>query len=272
MKNKERLKLISILIVIVFIFIITLFGQKLAPNDPDVTNLSNALKKPSLDYLFGTDSLGRCIFSRILVGAYTTVISSLIVVVIVFIIGITLGILAGYLGGICDSILMKITTVFQAFPSFILAIAVAGTLGIGIRNSIISLCVVYWTTYARLSRSMVLSIKESTYIKAAKLCGANKFQIMIRYIFPNIVAPLVVTATLDIGTTILNLAGLSFLGLGAERPTAEWGAMMSEAKQCMQTAPWALIFPGLAIFFVVVSFNLLGDRIRDELKVNSMSS
>ena len=161
--------------------------------------------------------------------------SRLAVVAIVFVIGTVLGITSGYIGGALDHVLMRVTLIFQAFPSFILAVAVAGILGNGMGNSILSLCAVYWTTYARLARSLTVSMRNAPYIKAAKVCGANR------------------------------LVGLSFLGLGAVRPTAEWGAVMSEAKDYLQKAPWIIVFNGIALFLVVTVFNLLGDSLRDAL-------
>ncbi len=239
--------------------------RKFLPYAPFKTDMRSVSQPPSLLHWFGTDNLGRDVFSRVLHGSQTSLYAAVCVVCIVFVIGTALGIAAGYMGGIVDAVIMKIITVFQAFPSFILAVAVAGMLGAGMVNGIISLCAVYWTTYARLSRSLVQQIRGETYIKAAKLCGASGRQIMLRYILPNMAAPLTVTAALDVGNVVLSMAGLSFLGLGAQRPTAEWGVMMSEARNYMQTAPWIILFPGLALFISVILFNLLGDSLRDLL-------
>lgn len=266
MKNMTNKKKLYIMVFIVFIIIlVAIFGKYMAPHDPFKTDLANSLRNPCKEYIFGTDKMGRCIACRILAGASSSIFSALTVVGIVFVVGTLLGVISGFFGGIYDKVLMKITLVFQAFPSFILAVTVAGTLGVGIRNSIISLVLVYWTTYARLSRSMVLNMKESTYIRAAKMCGASKFHIIFKYIIPNLIGPLIVTAMLDIGNVILSMAGLSYLGLGAAKPSAEWGSMMCEAKQTMQQTPWGLVFPGLAIFIVVIAFNMLGDKIRDTI-------
>lgn len=171
--------------------------------------------------------------------------------------------LSGFCGGLFDTVLMKITVIFQAFPGFILAICVAAMLGNGLKNGILLLSLVYWTIYARLGRSLVISMKGETYIKAAKMCGASNGAIMLRYVVPNVVAPVIVTATLDVSNVILSMAGLSFLGLGAERPTAEWGAMMSEARNFLQTGPWGILCPGIALFIVVFLFNRFGDIISD---------
>ncbi len=233
--------------------------------DPFKTDMQNASQAPSFSHWFGTDNLGRDIFSRVLQGSQTSLYTAICVVVIVFVTGTVLGITAGYLGGAVDAVIMKIIVIFQAFPSFILAVAVAGMLGAGLVNGMISLCAVYWTTYAKLARSLVLQIKDATYIRAAKLCGAGKHHIIFRYVLPNVVSSLVVTAAMDVGSVILSMAGLSFLGLGAQRPTAEWGVMMNEARNYMQTAPWIILFPGMALFLSVILFNLLGDSIRDVL-------
>lgn len=267
LKNKTRSKYKQILILCMVgaLLIVAATGSFIAQHDPYKTSLSTALKAPCWEYPCGTDNLGRCVFCRILTGAATSIFSALAVVIVVFVIGLFLGILAGYMGGIVDTVIMRITLIFQAFPGFILAISVAAMLGTGLVNGIISLSMVYWTTYARLGRSLVLSIKNATYIKAAKMCGAGKFSIMIKYVFPNVVSPVIVTASLDVGNVILSMAGLSFLGLGAARPTAEWGAMMSEARNFLQTGPWGIIFPGIALFGVVILFNLMGDMICDAI-------
>lgn len=267
--SKSKRKMIICLCILGIILLCTPLLGYITPNDPYKTNLADALLAPCSQYPFGTDNLGRCILSRVMAGAASSVFSALTVVAIVFVVGVTIGIVSGYLGGALDTVIMRITLVFQAFPSFILAIAVAGILGPGIRNGIISLSLVYWTTYARLGRSLVITLKDSTYIRAAKMCGAGKVSIMTKYIIPNMVSPVVVTAALDVGNIILVMAGLSFLGLGAARPSAEWGAVMSEARNYLQSGPWGLIFPGIALFIIVVLFNITGDSIRDVIDTKS---
>lgn len=232
-------------------------------HEPFRTNVRQAFQAPCREYIFGTDNLGRCVACRILYGAVTSLYAAVLAVLAVFIIGTAVGVTAAYAGGIVDRILMKITLVFQAFPNFILAVAVAGMLGTGLKNSVLALGAVYWITYAKLSRSLVLSIRDSEYIRAAKICGAGPTAIIFKYILPNMVSPLIVTAALDVSSFILSMAGLSFLGLGPSRPTAEWGATMSEAKTFIQQAPWCIVFPGLALLVTVVIFNLLGDALRD---------
>ena len=264
LKSERKLILISVLVVLILTG--AHFCRYILPYDPFKTSMGESALPPSSQHWFGTDNLGRDVFSRVLQGSQTSLYTALGVVLVVFLIGTILGITAGYLGGTADVVIMKIIVIFQAFPSFILAVAVAGMLGAGMLNGMLSLCAVYWTTYAKLARSLVLQMKDANYIQAAKLCGAKKRHIIFRYIMPNVISPLTVTAALDVGSVILSMAGLSFLGLGAQRPTAEWGVMMSEARNYMQTAPWIIIFPGLALFLVVIIFNLFGDNVRDMLE------
>lgn len=268
MKTTKRflnIRLAVLAAVCLFILIGAWMVRGYLPHQPFKTDIRNAFQPPCYEYIFGTDQLGRCVACRILYGAATSLYAAVIAVVLVFASGTAVGVIAAYAGGIVDRILMKITLIFQAFPNFILAVAVAGMLGAGLRNGVLALCAVYWITYARLARSLVLSIRESEYIRAARICGAGPAAIIIRYILPNMISPLVVTAALDVGSFILSMAGLSFLGLGPERPTAEWGATMSEARTYIQQAPWCIVFPGLALLVIVVLFNLLGDALRDKI-------
>lgn len=252
---------------LIVLILIALLAPVLSPNDPYKTDILHQLNAPDSQYPLGTDELGRCMLSRILYGARTSVFASMVVVAAVFIIGAALGILAGYFGGWVDEVLNKITTVFQAFPRMILAIAVAGVLGIGIRNTILALCAVYWTEYARLSRSIVISLKERTFIQAAKVCGESDLGIMVRHIFPNVFPEMIVTAALDIGSIIMEISALSFLGMGIKTPMAEWGAMMSAGRQYIQTNPALIVIPGIAIFVTVIIFNLFGEKLRDRIGV-----
>jgi ABC-type dipeptide/oligopeptide/nickel transport system permease subunit len=250
------------------IFLI-LFGRSLAPNTPYKTDLSNIMRPPSSEYLFGTDNLGRCVFSRVLAGAHISILSALTVVVIIFSVGTAIGMIAGYIGGLWDTLLMRVTTIFQAFPPFLLAVAVAGMLGPSLRNGIIALAFARWTTYARLVKSLVISIKNDLYIKAAQVCGARRHHIILRHIFPNIIPPIIITAVSDISSIILEMAGLAFIGLSVQRPSADWGLMMSEARNYLQLAPWSLIVPGVALLLVVITFNLFGDQLRGVLDEKS---
>ena len=263
--DKNKLKFNIIIFILMSIFLISLLAPYIAPNDPYAVDLTKTLQSPSKEFLFGTDSLGRCVFSRVLYGANRTIFSAIIVVLITFLFGTTVGIISGYIGGKIDRLIMRIVDVFLAFPGLVLAIAVAGLLGGSMINAMIAISLISWTKYARIARSKVLEIKEETFIQASKISGHNALHIMIKHILPNILAYLIVTASLDIGTVIMEMSSLSFLGLSSPLPTPEWGAMISEGKSVIQFAPWTLLAPGLAILIVVVLFNLLGDIIRDLL-------
>ena len=263
--DKNKLKFNIIIFILISIFLISLLAPYIAPNDPYAVDLTKTLQSPSKEFLFGTDSLGRCVFSRVLYGANRTIFSAILVVLITFVFGTTVGIISGYIGGKIDRLIMRIVDVFLAFPGLVLAIAVAGLLGGSMINAMIAISLISWTKYARIARSKVLEIKEETFIQASKISGHNALHIMIKHILPNILAYLIVTASLDIGTVIMEMSSLSFLGLSSPLPTPEWGAMISEGKSVIQFAPWTLLAPGLAILIVVVLFNLLGDIIRDLL-------
>ena len=263
--DKNKLKFNIIIFILISIFLISLLAPYIAPNDPYAVDLTKTLQSPSKEFLFGTDSLGRCVFSRVLYGENRTIFSAIIVVLITFLFGTTVGIISGYIGGKIDRLIMRIVDVFLAFPGLVLAIAVAGLLGGSMINAMIAISLISWTKYARIARSKVLEIKEETFIQASKISGHNALHIMIKHILPNILAYLIVTASLDIGTVIMEMSSLSFLGLSSPLPTPEWGAMISEGKSVIQFAPWTLLAPGLAILIVVVLFNLLGDIIRDLL-------
>lgn len=263
--DKNTLRFNMIIFILIGIFIISLLAPYIAPNDPYAVDLSKTLQPPSKEFLFGTDSLGRCVFSRVLYGSSRTIFSAIVVVLITFVFGTTVGIISGYIGGKVDLLIMRIVDVFLAFPGLVLAIAVAGLLGGSMINAMIAISLISWTKYARIARSKVLEIKEETFIQASRISGHNSIHIMIRHILPNILAYLIVTASLDIGTVIMEMSSLSFLGLSSPLPTPEWGAMISEGKSVIQFAPWTLLAPGMAILIVVVLFNLLGDIIRDLL-------
>ena len=252
--DKNKLKFNIIIFILISIFLISLLAPYIAPNDPYAVDLTKTLQPPSKEFLFGTDSLGRCVFSRVLYGANRTIFSAIIVVLITFLFGTTVGIISGYIGGKIDRLIMRIVDVFLAFPGLVLAIVVAGLLGGSMINAMIAISLISWTKYARIARSKVLEIKEETFIQASKISGHNALHIMIKHILPNILAYLIVTASLDIGTVIMEMSSLSFLGLSSPLPTPEWGAMISEGKSVIQFAPWTLLAPGLAILIVVVLF------------------
>lgn len=259
------------------IILIAVMAPLLAPYDPYSAELVNALQKPSAEHLMGTDLLGRDYFSRIIYGTRSSVSSALILVALIFSIGSLIGILAGYFGGWLDTVLMRLADIMIAFPDLILAIAIAGILGPSTTNAIIAITIVSWTRYARLARSLVLKIRYTDYLAAATLTGSKTGHLIGRYLAPNTLPTLIITAATDIGSVMLQMASLSFLGFGAQPPMPEWGYMLSEGRTYLQSAPWLLVFPGLAIFVVVVVFNLLGDSLRDvldpqrELNINRKS-
>lgn len=233
--------------------------------DPTAGNLKEAIMPPSAEHIFGTDKMGRDIFARVIYGARTSLTATLCVVAIIFVVGGFMGVLAGYFGGIVDTIIMRIADMMIAFPGLVLALAVAGILGANVRNAVIAIALVSWTKYARLSRSLVMKIRHRDYVSAAIVTGSKTPYMLTRYMLPNVLPTLVITAATDIGSMMLELAALSFLGFGAVPPTPEWGLMLSEGRAYMQSAPWLMIYPGLAIFITVVVFNMLGDSLRDIL-------
>jgi peptide/nickel transport system permease protein/nickel transport system permease protein len=253
--------ILGILVILAAIFAPVLTGGI----DPTTGSLSEALKPPSSEHLFGTDKLGRDLYARVIYGARTSLIAAFSVVILAFVIGTVAGVLAGYFGKIVDAVIMRIADMMIAFPGMILAIAVAGIMGASIRNAVIAVALVTWPKYARLARSLVLKIRDRDYVSAAIVTGSKTPYMLLKYVLPSAITTLVITAAMDIGTMMLELAGLSFLGFGAVPPTPEWGLMLSEGRAYMTAAPWLMIFPGVAIFVVVVIFNMLGDSLRDIL-------
>lgn len=241
------------------------FAQQICPYDPNAQDTSISLQPPSAAHPAGTDRFGRDMFSRILVGLQTSVLATLSLVVIITLVGTVLGVLCGYYEGVLDSVVMRISDVCLAFPGLVFALAIAALLNGGLHNAVLALAVISWPKYARIARSQTLAQKSTNYIAAAKLAGSSSRQIIVKHILPNCAGPILVTAMLDIGTMLMELAGLSFLGLGAQPPTAELGNMMSGGRSMLQTYPWVILGPGIAIFIVVVIFNLLGDTVRDYL-------
>ena len=255
---------ISTLLVLILV-IIAVSAPLIAPYDPLDAIMKYANMEPSAAHLFGTDKLGRDVLSRILYGASYSLSSVLILVSAIFIVGTTLGVLAGYFGGKVDIIIMRIADMMISFPGMILAIAIAGIMGGSLVNAMIALLVVTWTKYARLARSMVLKVKKRDFVEAAVVNGGTPVHILWTHIVPNILPLMVITAAADIGAMMMELAGLSFLGFGSQPPAPEWGLMLNEGRIQLQTAPWLMFFPGLAIFLTVVIFNLWGEALRDVL-------
>ena len=247
------------------IIFVAIFADFLTPFDPYAQDLSNALTPPNSQNFLGTDRYGRDVLSRVIVGSQTTLCASLILLATISIVGSLIGAICGYKGGKLDTILMRLSDVFLAFPQMVFAIAAAGALGGGLVNAAAALAIIGWPKYARIARGLVLSIRSMPWLAAAKMSGSSSTAILFVHVLPNIAGTIFVTAALDLGTIIMELAGLSFLGLGAMPPTAEWGAMMSNGRSMLQTAPWVILAPGTAIFVTVATFNLLGDKLRDVL-------
>lgn len=253
-------------LVVALFLLLAFFPQLFSQYNPIQGDLANArLLPPSAAHWFGTDDLGRDVFSRVVYGARVSLQVGLISVGIALVIGSLIGVIAGYFGGILGEILMRVIDILLAFPSILLAILIVAILGPGLTNAMIAIGVVNVPLYARLLRSTTLQVRNQEYIEAAQALGSGHSRIIATHILPNCLSPLIVQATLGIGAAILETAGLSFLGLGAQPPTPEWGTMLSNAKDFIRTAPWTLAFPGIAITMVVVAFNLMGDGLRDLL-------
>src|SRR3954471_14479416 len=260
---RNPLSLLGLVLVIVT-FLLVIMAPLIAPYDPLEQNIKNRMLAPGSGYLFGTDSFGRDILSRVLYGGRLSLPLALVVVVAATLVGTVAGAVAGYRGGILDEVVMRIADLVLAFPSIILAMAVVAALGGSMTNSVIAVAIVQWPRYARIVRSLVLGIKRLEYVTAARVVAASDFRILFRAVLPNAIAPTLVMATLEIGGTILPLASWSFLGLGSPPPTPEWGKMVAEGAGAFDQW-WIGTFPGIAILLVVMCFNFLGDGIRDAL-------
>lgn len=262
-QDKNKRKLLIYLILVGLLLLTAAFAKHICPYDPNMQNLDEALKSPCFQHPLGTDRYGRDVFSRVLVGSTVSIFSTLALVLIISGAGTAIGISCGYLRGWLDTIVMRISDICLAFPGLVFALAIAAVLNGGIQNAVLALAAISWPKYARIARSQTLALKTVDFISAARMAGGSTFKIIIRHILPNIIGPVLVTAMLDIGTMMMELAALSFLGLGAMPPTAEWGSMMSNGRSMLQTYPWMVLSPGAAIFVSVVLFNLLGDAVRD---------
>ncbi len=251
------------LVIVVALLVVAAFAPLIAPHDPLAQTLANRLKPPSGAHWFGTDSLGRDIFSRIVYGTRVTLVIVMLVVITVGPIGLLIGCAAGYLGGWVDTVLMRITDVFLAFPRLVLALAFVAALGPGLENAVIAIAFTAWPPYARVARAETLIIRKADYISAVRLQGASQWRIVWRHVVPMCMPSLIVRTTLDMAGIILTAAGLGFLGLGAQPPIPEWGAMISAGREQIFDQWWVATFPGLAICVVALGFNLLGDGLRD---------
>ena len=264
-RDRTRLKLCVFLVLAAALIGVAVFAEAFCPYPPDQQNLSMSLRRPSLAHPLGTDRYGRDMLSRVIAGAKTSVLATLALVAIVSATGTVTGVICGYLGGAVDSFLMRLSDVCLAFPGLVFALAIAAVFRGGVENAVLALAAISWPKYSRVARGQTLVVKNMEYVAAARMAGSSTLSIIFRHVLPNIAGPLLVTATLDIGTMMMELAGLSFLGLGAQPPTPEWGSMMSTGRSMLQTYPWVVLSPGAAIFVTVVLFNLLGDAVRDAM-------
>ena len=266
----NRLNLLGLCIVVVFLFL-AILGEVVAPYDPygkgDIIN--NKLKAPSANHILGTDDQGRDLFSRILAGTRVSLQVAVVVLSISVAVGVVVGCIAGFFGGMVDEVLMRLTDMFLAFPALVLAIAISASLGPSLRNTMIALSTVFWPWYARLVRGQVLSIRERDYVEAARSIGLPPARIMARHILPNAISVVIIQVTLDVGYAILVTSSLSFVGLGAQPPSAEWGLMLSNARSHFRDAWWFITFPGVALSLTVFAFNILGDGLQDALDPRS---
>lgn len=259
--------LLWIFLILAFVLVvISVIAPILCPNDPFATSAIAMNRPPCKEFPLGTDRYGRCILSRVLMGTRTSVFSATILVAVTFLIGTLLGLIAGEFGGIIDTVIMRVADALLAFPQMVLAIAVAGILGGGMFNAMLAMGISGWTVYARLARAQVLALKKEPYVQAARLMGCGHMSIMVKTFLPNMLGPLIVNATTQIGVMMIGIAGLSFLGIGVNEPEAEWGSMINLSRAYMQLAPWAVLAPAVATIITVMIFNYLGDCVRDCLE------
>lgn len=269
-RRKSRTALTVFFVLAAALVIISILAPFIAPNDPNATSAANMNAAPDGDYPLGTDRYGRCVFSRVLMGAQTSIFSAVILVAATFVVGTALGLIAGWYGGRIDSVIMRLADIMLAFPQMVLAIAVAGILGGGMVNAMLAMGISGWTLYARLARAQVISLKKEAFISAARLSGCSGPKIMLKYLLPCMLGALIVNAATRLGTMMIGIAGLSFLGIGVTEPHAEWGSMINQSRAYMQLAPWATLAPAGATVLTVMIFNCLGDALRDYLDVEAV--
>jgi peptide/nickel transport system permease protein len=253
------------MVIVIALLLMALLAPLLAPGSPYAQDLTQRLLPPSAQHWFGTDELGRDIYTRVIHGGRVTLGIVVLVAIIVAPLGLLIGIAAGYFGGIADTVLMRITDVFLAFPRLILALAFVSALGPGIENAVIAIALTAWPPYARVARAETLTLRESDFISAIRLHGASPLRILLRHVMPLCLSSVIIRVTLDMAGIILTAAGLGFLGLGAQPPMPEWGAMVSSGREFLLDQWWVATIPGIAIFVVSLGFNLLGDGLRDIL-------
>ena len=262
--KKNKLAVVS-LVVLIILFVIAIIGPLIAPYDFDLTNPQNAYALPSAEHLLGTDKLGRDLLSRLIYGARQSLELGVFAVAIAAVIGCTIGAIAGYYGRFVDNILMRVLDIYQAVPMFLLGLCRAAILGPSLRNAIIALGISTVPGYARIMRASVLTVREREFVEAARAIDISDAGLILKHIIPNAMAPVIVEITMGIGSCILSGAALSFIGLGVQPPTPEWGSMISEARSVMREAPWMAMYPGICIMITVLACNLLGDGLRDAL-------
>lgn len=252
-------------LIVLLLVLLAILAPWIAPYDPYAINVKDRLQPPSLTYPFGTDDLGRDLFSRVIYGARTTIQTGVVVVLIAASLGTLIGLISGYYGGVVDLVIMRITDIMLAFPYILLALAIVATLGPSLQNALIAIGLAYVPGWARFVRGNVLTIGKQEYVTAALATGTSAPRIIRRHILPNVLSSIIVLASLDFPAAVLSTAALSYVGLGAQPPTAEWGALLTGARSYMRTASWLVNFPGLAIFITMLGFNLLGNALRDTL-------
>ncbi len=261
---RQRKTQIGLAIAILFI-LVAIFAPLIAPNNPTLVDVTVKLQNTSLKYPFGTDQLGRCVFSRIVCGSRYSLFYSFTVLAITLIVGLPIGMIAGYVGGKWDTAIMRVIDIFLAMPSFIIVLAIAGSFGTSGRNLILAMSMSYWANYARVSRALTLKIKGESYFQALKAGGLSNVRIIFKHVLRNIMPSIIALATVEIGSIILSIAGYSFIGLGVKPPTPEWGIMLSESKPFIQTFPQLMMYPGLTIMLIVFGVNMLGEGVQDGL-------
>lgn len=264
---KNKLSLIALIILFILI-IIAIFAPHIVPYPQDLldeTHITEKFLAPSAAHLMGTDELGRDVFSRVLYATRVSLLTAIVAVFVALLIGVPLGAIAGSVGGKVDNVIMRITDVFLSFPPLLLAIALVALLGSSLTNAILAIAISWWPWYTRLVRGQAVSVKERKFVQAAETIGTPKSKIIFKHILPNCISPIIVQASMDLGGVIMTIASLSFLGLGAQQPTPEWGLMISSGRSYFPDKWWCCIFPGVAIFITVLCFNLLGDAIREIL-------
>ncbi len=261
---RDRTALIGMIILALFVFV-AVVAPFVSPHDPNAVNARIILASPSGEHWLGTDNLGRDVASRLIFGARWTLGTAAVAAFAIVFIGVTVGLIAGYFGGIIDDLLMRIVDVLLAFPSLVLALAIVGTIGPSLQNVMIGMIAVWWVDYARVIRGMTISMREREFVASAHCVGASASHIIVRHILPNVIPSVIVLATLEFGALMLAISGLSFLGLGAQPPTPEWGTMLNNGRPFFQRAPQLMLYPGIAITLTVIACNLVGDGLRDVL-------